>query len=379
MNIPNPISTISNWRDGRAVDKIRRQYQYSLEAYKKRHSATAEKDDKFFIFGIFSYFALTMLAAYLDLIWLYLASFPMLLIALLLPMVMSYYEQWVLKSKLTLTLKVVPNDPEESRPVTMRLEGVEFGAPMTTPDELLEFIHSEKGHLIPKKKHLWSVPGRRSKAKTQEKPSEEESEKEEAEKTINETLDRNMKLYAMKAKGDPVPTLIQFPGDPEAELRPREEKVRLGYGVGKLRHATITVLECDPVQTSIRAKNKIIDVEYALFSPIVFQRAIDDWLQDASWHVPTRVTQEVATYVKQNVDTAKNASYFTVLEKQRDDAIRGREKLQLQNKTEQMNADLDGEMMQGYRKTPGTYTFNDIILWLVITGAIGAILMWAVS
>ena len=360
MRIPNPISMISGWRDERAVGKIRDQFKYSLRAYAKRHSATKEKDDKFIIIGIVGYFLSLLLSAYLRLEWLYMASMGILIGALMLPFLASYYEQWVLKSKLTLTMKVVPNDPEETRPITIRLEGVQFGAPIKTPEDLMEFVHSKKGHLT----HSF----------TSKKNGEAEKVMAEAKKR-----DKKMCLYPMMTRGDPVPTLVQFPGDPEAELRPREEKVRLGYGLGKLRHATITVLECDPVKTSIRAKNKIIDVEFALFSPIVTQNAIDKWLSDSSWHVPTRVSEAVATYVKQKVDNTKNASYFTILEKQRDDAIRGREKLQLQNKNEQMNADLDGEMMRGYKKTPGMYTMSDMFMWLIVAFVAGAAAMYFVG
>lgn len=357
MRIPNPISAISGWRDNRAVDKIRDQHKYSLRAYAKRHSSTKEKDDKFIIFGVLGYFITLMLAGYLQLDWLFLASFPVLLSALMLPFGMSYYEQWVLKSKLTMTVKIVPNDPEETRPITIRLEGVEFGAPMKTPEDLMKFVHENNGHLT----HAFTS-----------------KENGEAKRVMDEmkAKDEEMLLYPMMTRGDPVPTLIQFPDDPEAILRPREENVRLGYGLGQLRHATITVLECDPVKTSIKARDKIIDVEYALFSPIVTQSAIDNWLSDSSWHVPTRVSQEVATYVKQNVDTTKNASYFTILEKQRDDAIRGREKLQLQNKNEQMNTDLDGEMMRGYQKAPGGYSLGDIAIWLVVAYLAGAATMY---
>jgi len=231
-------------------------------------------------------------------------------------------------------------------------------------------LHEKKGHLTKKKKHLFSIPRKKT-------PSPKSSVKqEEAERVMND-LDKDTRLYPMIAKGDPVPTLIQFAEDPEAVLRPREEKVRLGYGLARLRHATITTLECDPVKTSVQAKDKIVDVEYALFTPIVTQKAIDDWLDDASWDGTTRVSQEIATYVKHKVDTAKNASYFTVLEKQRDDAIRGREKLQLQNKSEQMNADLDGEMMRGYKPKSKTYALNDIILWLIVAALAGAVVVWA--
>jgi hypothetical protein len=354
MRIPNPIAMLKGWRDDRAIGKIRDQYKYSLRAYAKRHSSTDEKDDKFIILGILGYFGTLILSAYLQLDWLAMASFGVLLCALLLPFIASYYEQWVLKSKLTLTMKVVPNDAEETRPVTIRLEGVEWGAAIDTPEELIEFIQAENGHLT----HAFTAPNG------------------EAEQVLTEVLDNRMSLYPMKARGDPVPTLIQFPDDPEAELRPREEKVRLGYGLGKLRHATLTVLECEPVKTSIKAKSKIIDVEFALFSPLVTQKAIDNWLSKASWHVPTRVVENVATYVKQKVDISKNASYFAILEKQRDDAIRGREKLQLMWKTEQMNTDLDGEIMRGYKKPPGMYSFNDIIWWLIVAVAIGLAIMY---
>ena len=369
MRIPNPISAISGWRDDRAVGKIRDQYRYSLKAYAKRHSPTDEKDDKFIIIGVLGYFITLMLSAYLQLTWLYLASMGVLIAALMMPFGMSYYEQWVLKSKLTLTLKIIPNDPEETRPVTIRLEGVEFGAAMDTPEDLIKFVQDKMGHLTHKKQSF---------LRRKKKIPAHEIKEDEAKRVMDE-MDKSMKLYPMTTRGDPVPTLVQFPDDPEAELRPREEAVRLGYGLARLRHATATMLECDPVKTSIRAKSQIIDVEYALFSPLVTQRAIDTWLSDASWHVPTRVSQEVATYVKQKVDTSKNASYFTILEKQRDDAIRGREKLQLQNKNEQMNTDLDGEMMRGYKKTPGMYSMSDIFLWLIVAFMAGAAVMYIVG
>ncbi len=354
MNIPNPMTWITKWRDDRAVSKIRDQYKYSLRAYAKRHSPTAEKDDKFIFFGIGGYFIALLAGAYLQMPWISFMSFFLLFSALLFPMAMSYYEQWVLKSKLTLTLKVIPNDPEKTRPITVRLEGVEFGAPIETPQKLMEYVHAQKGHLT----HAFT--------------SQEDGEA----KKIMDALDKNMRLYPMLTRNDPIPSFISFPEDPDAILRPREEKVRLGYGLGKLRHATMIALECNPIKTSIKAKDKIIDVELALFSPIITQKALDTFLSDSSWHIPTRIGEAVATYVKQEVDTTKNASYFTILEKQRDDAIRGREKLQLQNKTEQMNADLDGDMMSGYKKTPGLYTFNDIVLWLVAAFLAGGAIVY---
>jgi len=67
MRIPNPIEVLSKWRDDRVVSKIRDQYRYSLSAYKKRHSATKEKDDKFFIIGIVGYLVMTVIAAYMEL------------------------------------------------------------------------------------------------------------------------------------------------------------------------------------------------------------------------------------------------------------------------------------------------------------------------
>jgi len=44
-----------------------------------------------------------------------------------------------------------------------------------------------------------------------------------------------------------------------------------------------------------------------------------------------------------------------------------------------MNADLDGEMMKGYKKTPGLYSFNDIIWWLIVAVVLGFAIMYIIG
>lgn len=345
MNVPNPYDFLKAIWDSRAIGKIRDQYKISLQVYANRHSATKEKDDKFIIIGVLGYFGCLLISAWQHIAWLTPASFGVLIGSLMLPFAASYYEQWQLKSKLTLTSKIVADDPEETRPITIRLEGVWFGAPIETPENLIKFMQSKNGHLT----HAFV-----------------DEKNGEAAKVIQNVKEKDMKLYPMYAKGDDVPTLVMSPGDPEALVRAREEPVRLGYGLSKLRHATVYFLECKPINTSIRAKHKILDVQYMLLALFITQSDIDTWLTKSAWHVPTRLVQEVAVYVKQNVDTTKTASYFELLEKQRDDAIKGREKLQLMNTNEQMNNDLDGQLMKGYRSPKGMYTFNDMVMWLIV-------------
>lgn len=336
--------------DNHVVGKIRDQYKYSLLGYARKHSSTDEKDDKFIIISVVGYFGCLLLGAYYRAAWLTLLAFVFLIGGLMLPFGASYYEQWKLKPKLTLTAKIIADDPEETRPITLRLEGVWFGARMDTPEDLIQFMSKRNGHLT----HAFV------------------SEKNgTAAQLIQDTKEKNMGLYPMYVRDDPVPTLVTSPGDPEAILRPREEPVRLGYGVGRLRHATAYLLECKPVSTSIRAKSKILDVQYALFALFITQTDIDNWLKNSSWHVPTRLVEDVAIYVKQHVDLAKNASYFEILEKQRDDASNGRKKLQLMDKNEDMNRDLDGEIMKGYRQPHGMYTFNNLLTWLIVAFAGG--------
>jgi len=374
MNIPNPMSEISKWLENRAVNKVRDQYKTSIESYKNRHSSTKEKDGLFVVLGVIGYLATMISGAYLRDELIFLSGIFVMIGFLMLSQVMSWVQQWKLKGKLTLTIKVIPNDPEKTRPVTLRFEGVTFGAALDTPDKLMKFVHEQKGHLT----HTLIF---RTEYKGHLKHAFSSKENGTAQKTITkmQDMDNKLKLYPMWSKKDPVPTLMQMPNDPDSEFRAQEEKVRLSYGMGYIRHATIMVAECDPIPTSIRVKSKIVDVEFTLYSLFSSQKTVDDRLSGASWHVPNRTAQAVATYVKQEIDNTKNASFFAGLEKQRDDAIRGREKLQLQNKNEQMNADLDGEMMRGYKKMPGMYSFSDVVWWLIVSFIAGVAFLYIVG
>jgi len=375
-HIPNPYSIIKNWWDNRAVNKIRNQHKYSLLAYINRHDYTKEKDDLFVVLAVIGWFGCILIGGYTGQTWISMMSFVVLFGGLFWPFVMGFIEEWQLSKKLTLTQKIIPNNPEETRPFTVRLEGVEFGAPMQTPEELVTFLSKKNATVVKAiyNKRVTSCFGRIH-PKNINASFDKDKASAEAKRVMDEANKQNMKLYPMQAKGDPVPTLILFPEDPEAILRPRVEHVRMGYKVSDMKHATVYVLECEPVKTSIEAKNKIIDVEFALFAPIVTQKGIDDWLVESKWHIPTRIVQEVATYVKQNVDNSKNARAFETLEREKSQVNNQLSKLMLLGDLGEMQFDMQGNLIKPYTKVSGGYSLNDVIMWSLVGFAAGAVLM----
>ncbi len=332
---------ISGWWNTRQVNKVRDQYKYNLMIYGNKHLYEKSSEDAFLIGGLIIYVALPIIAAYTGYYWLGDLAIFAFIAAVMFPFLASFWEQYNLAKKLTLTLNVVPDNPENTRPVRLRLQGVEFDAPMQSKKELGEYLLTKNAHLV----HHISLRHLRRESKV-EKTSVQDDESTRVEQLAK---DKSMRLYPMRAKGDDVPSMVLFPDDPEKMLRARQEKVRLSFGIGAVRHATVYACECRPIRTSIEVKGKIIDVEYALFAPFFTQHDLDQWLETAEWFVPSRVAQEVATYVKQQADMTKNAAFFGTLEKQRDDASAAYDRLLLHQQFSDIQADVEGDVLQKFR------------------------------
>lgn len=362
MNIPNPITKVQEWRSNRNIDKVRKKHSTSLVVKKKRHSTTKEKENNFLLLGLFAYLGSAIAAVVFDENIIMMAGFVSMFGFIGMIWIASLWQQWYLKSKLTITMNIVPDDPENNRIVKLRFEGVKVGTALESPDALIEFVKTQKGHL--------------THAVTPKEKDDAKQVFDDMEEKQNE-MDTQLKLYPMVTKKDPIPIFLQMPHHYDEEFMAEEESVRLSYGRGKIRHAEITVFECEPIRTSIKVKDKIIDVAYALYTLYSSRKKMTDHQRGALWHTPTRVAQEVATYTKQNVDTNRNESYFAIIEKERNDAVQGRKKLQLQREIEQMNLDLDGDFRIQTRPQPkAPYSERDVIFGLILSFVAGILFMF---
>jgi len=349
-----PFNKIVIWWNNRKIQKIRDQYKYSLEAYANKHNTDNASDNIWLIIGLGAYVGTLIVSPLVGMsgdLSFYM-SMGVLVFALFAPILAGFYEAYQLAKKLTLTLKVVPDNPEESRPFSLRLMGVEFGAPMKSKDELVTFLKNNHADLS-------------MEFSTLEQLSED---------VLKEAENIDMSVYPMMAKGDAVPSLTMFPDDPEKILRARVERVRLTYDWGKVRHATLYAFECKPVRTSIKALNKIIDVEYALFIPFFSQSDIDSIISKSRWHIPTRVQQEIATYVKQQADMTKNAAFFGTLEKQRDDAAAAYDRLVLHQQFTDIQKDVEGDVLSRFKAKKAYAEMGTMIIVFILGLVFGLLL-----
>lgn len=349
--IPNPVS----WFTGRPVEKLKKKGRYSLYLYAKRHKEAKKKDDILFYVGIISWLVLPIIGAIYGIPWLNTnTSVYVFLLFAIFPIFLGFWEEIQLAKKLTVTLKVITVDPENNYPITMILRGVDWGSPLSTPEKLLDVIKKIGAKL---KTPIGMTL-------------------EKAKELIAQADEKGMKLHYMMTKEDDIPALVMFPDVPDKVLKPREERVRLSYGYGKVRHATMYVLECAPISTSITFKDTIIDVEYPLFIPFFTQLDIDNWLADGNWFVPSRVLEEVASYVKRNVDNSSNARTFTTLKKERDSAEQGYNYLLTLKQYEDVKDSVENDVMGAYTpKRAPTETTTLLLVGIIIGITIG----WALS
>lgn len=338
----NPIT----WWNDHVIEAVRKQYKYSLLIYARRHRYEQTKGGLFLPVGIVMWIVLPMIGAASGYPWLdFTTSSFIFLGVVLLPWVAGFWEQYKLKPKLTLTMKVIPDDPEETRPKRLTLRGVWFGSPMQSKEDLIDFMKGLRVTMT-NKAVVKSFAKLRSRS-----PKVIDAD---AENLIQMAREENMRLWPMHAIGDEVPSLVMFPDVPEHILRPREERVGLSYGFGKVRHAEMTVLECHPIKTSIEVNKTIIDVEYALFAPFITQHDLDTWIENAHWFVPTRAEESVATYTKQQVDTTKNATTFGVLQLERDTARLGLKSIKVDKTDSSMAAKSSDDALSKLRQKPKT-------------------------
>lgn len=336
----NPIT----WWNERVVRAVQKRYKYSLVTYARRHRYEQTKGGLFLPIGVVLWIVLPIIGAASGYYWLdFTASSFIFLGVVFMPWVAGFWEMYKLKPKLTLTMNIIPDDPENTYPKRLTLRGVEFGSPMQSKEELVDFMKGQNARMT-SKAAIKTFKSLRTKSPTVLDA--------DAENLLRQAKENNTRLYPMYAIGDEVPSLVMFANTPEAVLRPRQERVGLSYGFGKVRHATITALECRPIKTTVQVKEKMVDVEFALFAPFITQHDFDVWLENGSWFVPNRVTQEVATWVKQNADVTKNATTFGVLEMQRDTARTGIRAIKVDNRDTSMQAKSSEDYLTKLRQRP---------------------------
>lgn len=360
----NPIHGLKKWRNERIVENVRKQYPTSLKAKQKKHNATKEKDSNILLLGFVVYFGAVGASIAFDEGIFMIIGFAAMIGFFGLMFIVSLWQQWHLKSKLTLDMIVVPNDPGNNKTVRLRYEGAMIGTALETPQEFIELLHKNGAHLT----HAF-VSEKNGTAKNVYESMKEEQKK----------MDVQLKLYPMITKRDKVPTFLQLAHHFDEEFRATEKSVRLSYGRGKVRYAEITVFECDPIKTSIVVKDKVVDIEYSLYTLYNSQKKMEDHMHGAKWHTPTRAAQEAASFTKKKIDSHKNESYFGILEKQRDTAVQGRKKLQNQSDVEAYNRQIEDGLKISPVQPKAPYTQRDVIFGLVIAFVFGLLVQFIIG
>jgi len=331
----------SKWRKSRKIANAREQYRYSLLKYANRHKPDRSSEDAFLIGGLILYIALPVIGVMTGQAWLGVVAVFAFMGAVLLPFGASALESYRLAKKTTITMNVVRDNPEDKRPLRIRLQGVEWGAKMETDDELLSYLQQRNGFLS------HAVVAKDG----------------EAAKLIQKARNAQMGLYPMMAKGDKVPSLVMLPDAPEKMIHAQEERVRLDFGVGKVRHATIYALEGKPIKTSINIEESIVDVEYAVFLPFFTQEDLEQWLSSGHWFIPTPIARSVAEYTKKKTDDQRNASTFATLEKERDDASAAYRRLLVHQQYQDIQDDIEKGILKKYN--PNATNKTDVLMYAV--------------
>lgn len=298
--VKNPLK---GYRKKRRIRKFKAKYKYSLSAFTERNKSEATGDDQFLIFGLLVYVGSMIGSNMTGIDWLFSAGTGIFLLCALFPLFYQYWEQFQLAKYTTLTLHIIPRTGDDRRPVKAIIHGCEFGEPLEFHEDVIEFIQEQNcviNHAITSTKNG------------------------EAKRTLERAkqLQEDIRIFPVFKKGpgkEEVPFLLPFPDDPDKCLRPASSNVPLTTGVAALRNAELYVLEAEPTKTSISIYEEIIDVDIPLFLPFVTQKAIENWLEESEWFIPTQILTKMAEHTRQKKDAKENEPVFRTLREERDD------------------------------------------------------------
>lgn len=301
MNIPNPAQAVKKRRKMRRIEKARDKYRYDLAVFEDKHSAQKDISDRLLVFGVLMYFGSIILSGILGIPWLFELGMFAFLGAAIAPIAYEVWEKYELAKYTSLTLHIIPREGEDKHPIPVLIHGAWFGSPLENDEEVIAFIEAQ-GYVL---NHAITS-----------------SDNGEAKRAIEraQQVAQDSKIYPVYIKDAREPAfLVSFHDKPDAILSPKREEVSLTTGSGQLRHAEFYVLEAEPIKTSRKIEDEIVDIEIPLFLPFVTQTAIEHWLEVTEWFVPSPIVKEVIRYTKQLQDFEENASTFQTLREERDD------------------------------------------------------------
>lgn len=379
----HPIEAINRFLNNRAIAKIKEHYKYDLADYAKRHKYDAGGEFLWMLPGLVIYFVLVYAALYFNNLYLFVAAEVSIVSVLLLPMLAGKIEELRLSKKLVLSLKVWPDNSEAKADMPILLTGVEFSnEPLSNPEDLKKYL-AKKRLTFYQKIHLkrkWALLA----PDLQDDPTKvlEKPRKNDLKRAIEKAREDDCLIYIMTSRGDDIPTLIAFPGEPEVCLKAVQEKVKLKNGWTDMKHATLYVNEAKPVKTSVFEKSHIIDVEFPLFVSY-FNKLVAKQMRDTGeWYAPTRAVQEFATFAKQHHDNIRNEPHFETLEREKNDMVKSRNSLLALKHINEVDSDLRGDIQKKLtgKRLSGTEKVQYALMGGFVTGMlifiVGSIFGW---
>jgi hypothetical protein len=357
-----PKNPYTGWSRQRLVSKVKRQYTYTTDTFINRHRPDVSREDNILIGGLILYYGLPAIGSLFNQPILSAFAGLMFVAIVVLPLALKLMDEYKLKSKTSVTQKIIQDNPEHIRPRNALLLGCEFGDALESTDKLNDYIKTNNVKLTSHWRPTKTFPLRAI-------------NEEEAKKTLAICEANGWHLYPVKARGDEVAFFWVLPEIPLTVLNPAEARVRAGWGIYKIPHAEIISLELPPISTSIQVKDVIVDVQVAVFVPFVSMYALKLWLKTAEWFMPSPALREFAKFVKRETDHKQNERLFTVSEQERDNATESYNRLLTQRQLEQVQQDNEqGVMRRLPHKKMERNDWLAIILEAIFCLAIGAYL-----
>ena len=373
--MPRPIASAKEYRRSSRIRGVKKQAGYSLQAIAKRNNANKSLEDYFMIAGFVLYIALPYIAVLSGILWLANLTQVALFAGLFGPMVASLFQVYQLKDTLTLTLKIIPNDPNATEEVKLRLIDVRFDShPLDTPPDLEKWMNDNKAQLVtvvktPRLGKLWARGKDKNvdeNAEIIKKVAEDKKKTKDKAKEIHKFAQNlNLEVWGAAVKGNKIKFMFLLPDDPRKWFKAKSEKVRLSYGTGNVPHATVWALEGDPITTSIKFEGTVIDVTFPLFMPFFTRGALTEWIKTGQFYIPGPIAERFAEYVRKKTDGNANEKYVKSLEDERDESDDAYDRLLLSDQFGRIQKDNEEGVTRDFKPKKGLSSGDLALLFFV--------------